>query len=386
MSGETHGKKFNLQRGFGRGIEESPQTKQTMKRIGNLFEKVVALDNLILADEIARKGKLKTYGVRHHDQNRESNLLKLQKMLINGEYHTSEYHIFTIFEPKEREIFRLPYFPDRIVHHAIMNVVEPIWVSIFTKDTYSCIKARGIHACAQSVRKVMKEDRAGTRYCLKLDIRKFYPSIDHEILKQIIRRKIKDNRLLALLDEIIDSVPSGVPIGNYLSQYFANLYLAYFDHWIKEEKGVKYYWRYADDIVILAPDKDSLHDLCHDIRKYLATLKLRIKRNYQVFPVDSRGIDFVGYVFRHTHTRLRKSIKKNLCRRVARLEKNPPKSRREYMQEVAAWWGWLKYCDSINLINKLQNRIPYEIRFKGKCKRVALRCVERETRDSGKGQ
>ena len=98
MSGETHGKKINLQRGFGREIEESPQTKQTMKRIGNLFEKVVALDNLILADEIARKGKLKTYGVRHHDQNRESNLLKLQKMLINGEYHTSEYHIFTIFD------------------------------------------------------------------------------------------------------------------------------------------------------------------------------------------------------------------------------------------------------------------------------------------------
>ena len=118
---------------------------------------------------------------------------------------------------------------------------------------------------------------------------KFYPSIDHEILKQVVRRKIKDKRLLWLLDEIIDSA-DGVPIGNYLSQYFANLYLAYFDHWIKEEKRIKYYYRYADDIVILGSDKNELHSLLHEIRAYLSDrLKLKVKRNYQVFPVDKSG-------------------------------------------------------------------------------------------------
>lgn len=336
-----------------------------MKRVGDIFDKVISLENLRLADEKARKGKLHSYGVQLHDKNREANLLSLHESLKNGTFKTSKYHIFKIYEPKEREIFRLPYFPDRILHHAIMNVLEPIWVSVFNKDTYSCIKNRGIHACAKNVKHALKQDPDGTRYCLKIDVRKFYPSIDHEILKQVVRRKIKDGRLLALLDEIIDSVPSGVPIGNYLSQYFANLYMAYFDHWLKETKGVKYYWRYADDIEILAANKEVLHSLLHDIRAYLRdNLKLKVKRNYQVFPVDSRGIDFLGYVFYHSHTLLRKSIKQKLCRRVAKLNKRKvAPTKEQYKQQICSWWGWCKYCDSINLMSKLQNSFPYEIKF-----------------------
>lgn len=335
-----------------------------MKRIGNLYDKVISLENLHLADEKARKGKLKSYGVRVHDANREANLLALHETLKNGTFKTSKYHIFTIYEPKERFIYRLPYYPDRILHHAIMNVLEPIWVSVFNKNTYSCIKNRGIHKCAKDVKQALKQDPDGTRYCLKIDVRKFYPSIDHETLKMVVRRKIKDVRLLALLDEIIDST-DGVPIGNYLSQYFANLFLAYFDHWLKEEKRVKYYWRYADDIVILAPNKDTLHELLHDIRAYLRdNLKLSVKRNYQVFPVDSRGIDFLGYVFYHSHTLLRKAIKQKLCRRVAKLNKrkNAP-TKESYKQQICSWWGWCKYCDSINLMNKLSKTFPYEIKF-----------------------
>ena len=336
-----------------------------MKRVGNIFEKVISLENLRLADEKARKGKLHSYGVQLHDKNREANLLALHESLKNGTFKTSKYHVFKIYEPKEREIFRLPYYPDRILHHAIMNILEPIWVSVFNKNTYSCIKNRGIHACAKDVKHTLKKDPDGTRYCLKIDVRKFYPSIDHEILKTVVRRKIKDSRLLALLDEIIDSVPSGVPIGNYLSQYFANLFMAYFDHWLKETKGVQYYWRYADDIVILAPNKDVLHSLLHEIRAYLRdNLKLKVKRNYQVFPVDSRGIDFLGYVFYHSHTLLRKSIKQKLCRRVAKLNKRKvAPTKEQYKQQICSWWGWCKYCGSIHLMNKLKNSFPYEIKF-----------------------
>lgn len=335
-----------------------------MKRIGNIFDEVISLENLRLADEKARKGKLKSYGVRVHDKNREANLLALHESLKNGTFKTSKYHIFTIYEPKERLIYRLPYYPDRILHHAIMNILEPIWVSVFNKNTYSCIKNRGIHKCAKDVKQVLKQDPDGTRYCLKIDVRKFYPSINHEILKKVVRRKIKDGRLLALLDEIIDST-DGVPIGNYLSQYFANLFLAYFDHWLKEEKRVKYYLRYADDIVILAPNKEFLHNLLHEIRAYLRdNLKLAVKRNYQVFPVDSRGIDFLGYVFYHSHTLLRKAIKQKLCRRVAKLNKRKIAPTKEYYkQQICSWWGWCKYCDSINLVNKLSKQFPYEIKF-----------------------
>lgn len=278
-----------------------------MKRTGNLYDKICSLDNLIDADEKARKGKLKSHGVKKHDENRFENLNKLREILCTCTYKTSKYDIFKIYEPKERDIYRLPYYPDRIVHHAIMNILEPIWVSVFTKDTYSCIKKRGIHLAANNIKKILKNDPDGTVFCLKLDIKKFYPSIDHDVLKLIIRRKLKDKKLLSLLDEIIDSA-DGVPIGNYLSQYFANLYLAYFDHWVKEELNVKYYFRYADDIVILSSNKILLSKLMVNIKEYMEYLKLNIKDNWQIFPVNSRGLDFLGYVFYHTHTKMRKSI------------------------------------------------------------------------------
>lgn len=314
-----------------------------MKRINNLYERIYSIENLQMADTIARKGKAKQPGVIAHDNNREANIQQLHEMLKNKTYQTSAYTTFTIHEPKERIIFRLPYFPDRILHHAVMNVLEPLFVSTFTADTYSCIKGKGIHAAAKALKRALN-DVENTRYCLKLDVKKFYPNVDHDTLKKLLRRKIKDNDLLWLLDEIIDST-SGLPIGNYLSQYFANFYLTYFDHWMKEEKRVRYYFRYADDLVILAGNKPYLHQLLADIRAYLQdNLKLTVKGNHQVFPVEKRGIDFVGYVFYHTHTLLRKGIKQNFARM---LKKN------SNAKSIASYKGWAKHCNSKNLMKKL---------------------------------
>ena len=341
-----------------------------MKRIGNLYERIISLDNLRLADTKARRGKSRNYGVRVHDKNREENILRLHELLKSKNFKTSQYETFTIYEPKERLIFRLPYYPDRIVHHAIMNVLEPIWVSVFTTDSFSCIKKRGINGAQKKVLQALK-DVENTRYCLKIDIRKFYPSIDHDILKQIVRRKIKCKDTLWLLDQIIDSA-EGVPIGNYLSQYYANLYLSYFDHWIKEQKRVRYYFRYADDIVVLHHDKKYLRELLAEIEDYLTTrLDLAVKGNKQIFPVakdrsdrHGRGIDFLGFVFYHSETRLRKRIKQNLCRKVAKFAKRKkPVSEAEFKQTVAPWWGWAKHSDSQYLINKLNKKSPYEIKF-----------------------
>jgi len=314
-----------------------------MKRINNLYDIISSIENLQMADAVARKGKAKQPGVIQHDKNREANIQQLHEMLVNKTYKTSPYTTFTIFEPKERIIFRLPYFPDRITHHAVMNILEPVFVSTFTTDTYSCIKGKGIHAAARAVKRALN-DVENTRYCLKLDVKKFYPSVDHDTLKQLLRRKIKDNDLLWLLDEIIDST-SGLPIGNYLSQYLANFYLTYFDHWLKEEKQVKYYFRYADDLVVLSDSKPYLHGLLAEIRTYLQdNLKLTVKGNYQVFPVEKRGIDFVGYVFFHTHTLLRKSIKQNFARM---LKKN------RNAKSIASYNGWAAHCNSKNLLKKL---------------------------------
>jgi RNA-directed DNA polymerase len=314
-----------------------------MKRIGNLYAQICSLDNLRLADIKARKGKSSQYGVQMHDRNTEANLQALQAMLLNKTYTTSPYTVFKIYEPKEREVYRLPYYPDRITHHAVMNVMEPLFVSVFTADTYSCIKRRGIHGAANAVKRALKNSQ-NTQYCLKMDIKKYYPSIDHAVLKALLRRKIKDQNLLWLLDEIIDSAP-GLPIGNYLSQYLANYYLAFFDHWIKQNLQVKHYFRYADDLVILAATKQELHQLLASIQQYLSqNLKLTVKHNYQIFPVKKRGIDFVGYKFYHTHTLLRKSIKQSFARAVAR---------HNSAASIASYNGWAKHCNSKNLIKKL---------------------------------
>lgn len=300
-----------------------------MKRYNNLFDKIVSLDNLYLADKKARRNKSNRKDIKEFDQNKEESLKKLQQDLINGTYKTSEYNTFIIREPKERLIFRLPYYPDRIVHHAVMNIMEPIWVSIFIKDTYSCIKHRGIHEALHNVKEALK-DVDNTTYCLKLDIRKFYP----------------------ILDEIIDSA-EGVPIGNYLSQFFANLYLTYFDHWLKEDKQVKYYFRYADDIVILHNNKEYLWSLFEEMKQYIATLKLSFKDNYQIFKVEDRGISFVGYVIRHDYTLVRKNIKRSMCRKAARLGRKKHITVEDYKQEMCSHIGWLKHCNGINLLKKI---------------------------------
>lgn len=314
-----------------------------MKRVGNIFEQICTIENLELADKKARLGKKCKYGITIHDRKKDANLSKLRQQLLDGTFKTSKYKEFKIYEPKERTISRLPYYPDRILHHAIMTVLEPYFVNMFIRDTYSCIKGRGIHDGATRLRHALCEDRVGTKYCLKIDVRKFYPSIDNTILKNLIRRKFKDKRLLSLLDEIIDST-KGLPIGNYLSQYFSNFYLTYFDHWMKEVVGVRYYFRYCDDIVMLSGSKDYLHELLVKIDQYFhENLNLTIKPNHQVFPVEARGIDFLGYVFYHDHTRLRKNIKKSFARK---MKSAHGVSR---IQTLGSYKGWCMHGNCINL-------------------------------------
>lgn len=323
-----------------------------MKRIDGLYDRIISVENLMVADENARRGKTHTYGVIKHDRSRESNIRALHESLRDGTYVTSPYRIFTLFDRKERTVYQLPYYPDRIVHHAVMNVMEPIWVSCFVSKTYSCIRGRGVHDAVRDIKRDLRLHRDETAYCLKMDVRKFYPSIDNSIMKHVLRRKIKDARLLALLDEIVDSAP-GVPIGNYLSQYFANLYLTYFDHWMKEVVGCRFYYRYADDIVVLGSSKEFLQDVLRRVKRYLSEeLQLELNGSHQVFPIAKRGIDFIGYRFYHTHTLLRKRIKQSLFRKVARLNRTGL-TRAEYKREVCSYKGWASHCDSVNLLRSV---------------------------------
>lgn len=323
-----------------------------MKRLGNLFDKICTIENIELADRNARRGK-HNYGITKHDKHAREDNEKLLEALKNGTLKTSKYSTFKIYEPKERVIYRLPYYPDRIIQWAIMNVMEPIWVSSFIEHTYSCIKGRGIHKLVKDLSKTLQKDRVGTTYCLKMDIKKFYPSIDHDILKRIIRKSNKDKRLLFKLDEIIDSA-DGVPIGNYLSQFFANLYLTPFDHWLLEQVKVKYYFRYADDMVILSDNKEFLKKILILVKIYLKhELKLELKSNWQIFMVEDRGIDFVGYKFFHSYTLLRKSVKKNIHRLVHKYSSKQI-SEKDFKKRITAYYGWMKYCNSKHLLQKIE--------------------------------
>lgn len=317
-----------------------------MKRYGNLWSEICTLENLELADKKARKGKAKYKGIECFDKNKEVLLQRLLDTLVSGTYKTSPYKIFTIRDPKERLIYKLPYYPDRIAQHAVMNILQPLFNSVFTADTYSCIKGRGVHKGVNNLKTALK-DVEGTKYCLKLDVVKFYPSIDNDILKLMLRKKFKDAKLLAFLDQIIDS-SRGLPIGNYLSQTLANFYLTYFDHYIKEVKKVQYFFRYCDDIVLLSGSKEELHKWLHEVKAYLRQeLRLEVKNNYQVFPVEDRGIDFLGYKFYHTHTLLRKSIKVRMKRAF----------RRNKVKSLPSYFGWAKHCNSKNLIKTLNETI-----------------------------
>jgi len=324
-----------------------------MKRYGNLFEKIYDLDNIRLAHKNARKGKTFYKEVQMVDADVENYVLKIHAMLMDKSFKNSKYVVFKRnFGGKEREIFKLPYFPDRIIHHCIMQVLEPIWKKTLIRNTFSSIKGRGIHDGVKRVKDSMK-DINNTQYCLKMDVRKFYPSVDHDILKTIIRQKIKCENTLWLLDEIIDST-SGIPIGNYLSQYLGNVYLSGLDHYVKEVLRVKNYFRYCDDIVILHVSKVSLRGILSQINEYLQNiLNVFMKNNYQIFPVDVRPVDFLGYRFGHGFTLVRKSISSRFKKEAMKLYSIvSPVKEWEIICSLMSYIGWLFHANSMSLMRK----------------------------------
>lgn len=336
-------------------------------------------------------------------------LRRLQENLIEHRYHTSDYETFVRKEgSKEREIYKLPYYPDRICQWAILQVIEPYLLNSMTKDTYSAIPNRGIQPIINQLRgykkkikkdgKVVAEkwipsilvsDPEATKYCLKLDVRKYYPSIVHDVLKAKYRELFKDEELIWLMDEIIDSISTcpateenieilqrlgvavniiiddngrefvdgvGIPIGNYVSQYDGNFNLSVVDHWLKEVKGVKYYFRYMDDMVIFGSSKEELHKLKRELDEFMAVnLKQVLKHNWQVFPTKVRGVDFVGYRFFGEYTLLRKSTCKTFKRRMlsisSKRENNVSPTYSEWCS-FNSYVGWLQHCDSFRLYQK----------------------------------
>lgn len=328
-----------------------------MKRFGHIYSKIYDYDNLELAYKNARRNKTFYREVKKVDANPDEYLIQLQNMLIWKTYKTSEYEIFDLKDgDKVREIYKLPFFPDRICQWAIMLQIEKIFIDVFPFFTCASIPNRGIHYASDLTNKYINGPNA--KYCLKIDIKKFFPNIDHEILRFKLRQRFKDPDLLWLLDDIIYSIDGGkgIPIGNYTSQYLANFYLKDFDWWIYEVMGFKQVVRYMDDIVVFDNSKSKLHKLRHEMERYLnRELKLELKENYQVFPTKARGVDFVGYRHFGDYTLLRKSTAKALKEKCKRIYKYTSKGKPITYSDFCSlnsYKGWIKWADAYNLYKK----------------------------------
>lgn len=322
-------------------------------KIYNWYWKVTDPMNVLRATNNTIRGK----GTRHDVQRMMEQIGYIETMqqiweLLESEsFIPSPYKEKVINDGKERHLKIAPLIPDRIVHHCLVDVLEEYLQRLFIANTYACVRGRGIHKCLQDLNRALQRDKRGTRYCLKIDIRHYYDNIDHEVLKRIIAKSVGDKRLLRLIYLIIDSTEGkGIPIGFLTSQHFANWYLTPFDHWIKEVMRVSYYYRYMDDIVVLGRTKTELHELLEAMRRYLGEeLLLEIKPNWQIFPVDARSIDFVGYKSNHYNVLVRASILKRYWRKLHKLQRNSKQcgsiTFEQAVHELASHYGWLQHCD-----------------------------------------
>lgn len=285
-------------------------------------------------------------------KNLEENLINIQDELIRGTYEPRPYRTFTIYEPKERIIHVAP-FRDRVIHHAIMNIIEPIWDRLFIYDTYACRKGKGTHAGVDRTTEFLRaaEAKWGKTYCFQGDISKCFPSINHHILLRIIERKIKCKNTLRLFEKIIfnggnqnDPDSHNLPIGNLVSQWAANLYLSELDYFVKHQLRVQYYVRYMDDFILLSDDKNQLHAHRKEIERFLwDVLRMKLNPKSDIYPV-SRGIDFLGYRIWASHRLLRKSSLFRASRRFKKLSCLYARGLVTLQHVKASVMSWLGHC------------------------------------------
>lgn len=347
-----------------------------MKRHAHLFEKIIDFENLWRAYLNARKNKRFRGEVLEFTNNVEENLIQIQNELIYKTYDVGRYREFYVLEPKKRLIMALP-FKDRVVQWAIYQVIEPLFDKQFISDSYACRKEKGAKQAIDRLQYwTRKMDRSHNKpYYLKLDISKYFYRIDHNVLLSIIKRKIKDNDLVWLLETIIRSEDTrfgiplgdhqfeneridgiGMPIGNLVSQLFANVYLNELDQFAKHELHLHHYIRYMDDIIILHESKQELWKVLEKVDFFIQSeLKLQQNNKTQIRPITT-GIEFVGYRVWPTHRKLRKTTTKKMRNRLKYMKKQYAKGNvnlDDITPVLHSYLGLMKHANSYFLRNKI---------------------------------
>jgi retron-type reverse transcriptase len=339
-----------------------------MKRYGNIYSQVINFENIFLASRKAQKGKRFRDNVLDFNYHLETELIRLQQQLTDKTYQPGAYRTFHLTNPKSRLISAAPY-RDRVVHHALCNIIVPIFERTFIADSYANRLGFGTHRALKKFTYFARN----SNYVLQCDIRKYFPTIDHIILKQLIRRKIKCSDTLWLIDTIIGNSNEqetvinyfpgddlltpvirrkGLPIGNLTSQFFANIYLNGFDHFVKEQLKISKYARYVDDFALFSDDRELLADARVAIEEYLAQLRLKIHPIKSQLFETKIGATFLGFRVFSDRIRVRNSNLHQARRRLKRLQTDYIQGRIELEkvnQSVQSWFAHLEHGDTWHL-------------------------------------
>jgi RNA-directed DNA polymerase len=349
-----------------------------MKTHKNLYSKLCSNENLYLAYKGARKGKTQKDSVIEFESNLIENLNSLQMELSNLTYHPRPLKRFIIRDPKIRTI-HASAFRDRIVHHAIINIIEPIFEKMFIYDSYASRKNKGTHLAVKRfvyfMRKVTqngcvfpkgaKDKNKVQGYCLKADIRHYFETVNHQILLGIITKKVNDAKIIWLIKKVLDNFDSqnehtGMPLGNFTSQFFANVYLNELDYFVKHGLKAKYYIRYVDDFIILHRSKRRLEYFMCEITTFLINLQLELHPDKtQIVPLQ-KGAKFLGYRVFYYYKLL---CKRNMSRFYKRFEKQLDKCKRgemtpeDLIEKLQGWFGYAKWANTFKVRENIIKQI-----------------------------
>lgn len=324
-----------------------------MRREGYIIKEIVDYSNMAESFNQVLRGKKRKrcrqgrYLLAH----KEEVIQELTKQITDGSFKVSGYREKEIIEGGKLRRIQVLSMKDRIAIHAIMAVVDKHLKKRFIRTTSASIEGRGMHDLMKYIRRDMQDDPEGTRYCYKFDISKFYESVKQDFVMYCVRRVFKDKTLINQLDGFVRMMPEGISIGLRSSQGLGNLLLSvYLDHYLKDKYGVRHFYRYCDDGVVLGNAKSELWKIRDVVHEQLEQIDLKVKANERVFPVDE-GIDFLGYVIYPDHVRLRKRIKQKFARKMHEV-----KSRKRRRVLIASFYGMAKHANCIMLFNKLTGK------------------------------
>lgn len=354
----------------------------------NLWHRITDFETLLAAWERTASGRQRQRDVIAFQADLEPRLIEIQNSLLHKTYRTGPYHFFHVYEPKRREVASLP-LKDRVVQHALVSAIEPLFEREFIDQSFACRRRKGAHRGADLAQRFLREAGrgGGSVYALKGDIAQYFPSVSHDALRRLLHRRIACPDTLWLLDDILASsadpaalTPRGIPIGNLTSQLFANIYLHELDHFVKHTLREPRYLRYMDDFAIIHGDKAHLHAVRRDIEDFLwAELSLRLNVKTQVFPVGDggRSLDFLGYRIWPTHRALRKDSVNRMKRKMKRMAAAYHKgvmSWDEIDPVIMSWIGHARHADTHNLRAKVLGGVGFVPPPLAPSRRRAPRC------------